>query len=113
MMVLDGRLVLVGDSTGETMWTSTDAGVVERAIGLYESLGQKAEPAVPDGEQAPFTPRIVQIAFRLVDGATDREIARSLGVSERTLSADIRETALRLGVGSSAQTIARISGHRG
>ena len=113
MMVLDARLVLVGDLTGETVWTSTDAGVVERAVSLYEWLWNAAEPAVPDGEQPPFTPRMVQIAFRLVDGATDREIARSLGVSERTVSADIREMAIRLGVRSRAHVIARISGHRG
>ena len=95
------------------MWTSTDAAVVEHAIGLYEWLWNSAEPRLPDGEQPPFTPRMVQIAFRLVDGATDREIARSLGVSERTVSADIREMSLRLGVRSRAQAIARISGHRG
>jgi DNA-binding CsgD family transcriptional regulator len=112
MMVLDRRLV-VSESTGETVWTSTDPGVVERGVGLYEWLWDSAEPAVPEGELPPFTPRMVQIAFRLVDGATDREIARSLGVSERTVSADIREMALRLGVGSRAQVIARISGHRG
>ncbi len=113
MMVLDARLVLVGDSTGETVWTSTDAGVVERAVGFYEWLWNAAEPAVPEGEEPPFTPSHGQIAFLLVDGATDREIARSLGVSERTVSADIREMALRLGVRSRAQVIARISGHRG
>lgn len=110
MMIQDGRLVLLGDSTGETVWTSTDAGVVDSAVGLYEWLWQQAEPAVPDGEQPPFTPRMVQIAFRLIDGATDREIARSLGVSERTVSADIRELSRRLGARSRAEAIARVAG---
>ena len=45
---------------------------------------------MPEGQHPPFTPRMVDIALLLVDGATDREIARSLGVSERTVSADVR-----------------------
>ena len=52
---------------------------------------------MPEGEEPPFTRRMVDIAFLLVDGATDREIARTLGVSERTVSADVREMSLRLG----------------
>ena len=69
-----------------------------------------AEPAVPEGEQPPFTRRMVDIALLLVDGATDREIARSLGVSERTVSADVREMSRRLGARSRAHAIALISG---
>lgn len=113
LMILDGRLVLVGDSTGETVWTSTDPGVLERATGLYEWLWEAAEPALAGGEQPPFTTRMVQIAFRLVDGATDREIARELGVSERTVSADIREMSRRLGARSRSHAIAMIGGVEG
>ncbi len=53
---------------------------------------------------------MVDIAFRLVDGATDREIARALGVSERTVSSDVREMSRRLGARSRAHAIALISG---
>lgn len=113
LMILDGRLVLLGDSTAETVWTSTDPGVVERAVGLFEWLWRSAEPALPEGAQPRFTPRMVQIAFRLVDGATDREIARELNVSERTVSADIRGMSLRLGARSRSHAIAMLSGIEG
>ena len=56
---------------------------------------------------------MVDIALLLVDGATDREIAGALGVSERTVSADVREVIRRLGARSRAQAIALISGAEG
>lgn len=113
LLIADGRLMLIGDSTGETVWTSTDPEVVGRAIALYERVWATAVPAVPDGEEPPFTRRMVDIAFHLVDGASDREIARALGISERTVSSDVREMSVRLGARSRAQAIARISGGDG
>jgi DNA-binding CsgD family transcriptional regulator len=110
LMVSDRRRILVGDTTGETIWTSTDAGVVDAAVRLFEGLWAAAEPAVPEGQDPPFTPRMVAIGVRLVQGASDREIARALGVSERTVSADVREMSIRLGARSRAQAIALISG---
>ena len=68
---------------------------------------------MPEGQEPPFTRRMVDIAFLLVDGATDREIARALGVSERTVSADVREMSRRLGARSRAHAIALISGVEG
>lgn len=113
MMVCDARWILLGDSTGETVWISRDPGVVHAAAGLYDRLWQAAEPAVPEGQEPPFTRRMVDIGFLLVDGATDREIARSLGVSERTVSADVREMSRRLGARSRAHAIAMICGLEG
>ena len=69
-----------------------------------------ARPAVPEGEPPPFTARMLQIAYRLVNGATDREIARALDVSERTVSAEVREMSRRLGARSRAHAISLISG---
>jgi DNA-binding CsgD family transcriptional regulator len=62
------------------------------------------------GMEPPFTRRMIDIAFHLIDGATDREIARALGVSERTVSSDVREMSNRIGARSRAQAIALISG---
>ena len=112
LMVLDRRLVVLGDSTGDSVWTSSAPEVVEKATGFYEQLWQAAEPAVPEGEEPPFTRRMVDIAFLLVDGAADREVARALGVSERTVSSDVREMSRRLGARSRAHAIALISGGR-
>jgi DNA-binding CsgD family transcriptional regulator len=110
LMIGDGRWVIVGDATGETVWTSTDRGVVTSAVALFDRVWRSAEPAVPDGTEPLFTRRMVDIAFLLVDGATDREIARALGVSERTVSADVREMSQRLGARSRAHAIALVSG---
>ena len=112
-MIGDRRQILVGDSTGETVWTSSDAEVVARAVDFYERLWASAEPAVPVGDEPPFTRRMVDIALLLVTGATDREIAQALGVSERTVSSDVRELSARLGARSRAQAIAMISGAAG
>jgi DNA-binding CsgD family transcriptional regulator len=110
LMVCDRRWIVVGDATGETVWTSNDPAVVEQAARFYEERWRTAEPAVPPGEEPPFTERMVDIALLLVDGSTDREIARALGVSERTVSADVREMSGRLGARSRAHAIALISG---
>jgi DNA-binding CsgD family transcriptional regulator len=112
LMVCDRRWLVVGSSTGETVWTSADPGIVASAVRLYEQVWRAADPAVPEGEEPPFTRRMVDIAFLLVDGAADREIARALDVSERTVSADIREMSRRLGARSRAHAIALISGSR-
>ena len=110
LLIADGRRFLVGDATGETVWTSDDPAMVARAVSFFEEVWRAAVPAVPVGEEPPFTRRMVEIAVRLVDGATDREIARALGVSERTVSADVREMSRRLGARSRAHAIALISG---
>ena len=110
LMVADRRRILVGDATGETVWTSSDPGVVAEAVELYERVWRSAAPAVPAGQEPPYTTRMVEIATRLVNGATDREIARALGVSERTVSADVREMSRRLGARSRTHAIALISG---
>jgi DNA-binding CsgD family transcriptional regulator len=113
LLIADGRRVLVGDSTGDAVWTTSAPDVVAAAVGLFEHVWNTAAPAVPEGEDPPYTPRMVEIALLLVDGATDREIARSLGVSERTVSADVRAMSTRLGARSRAQAIALISGGEG
>jgi len=113
LMVWDDRQVIVGDATGETVWTSTDPGVVDSAVRFYEGVWSAAEPAVPEGSEPPFTRRMVDIAIKLVDGATDREIARSLGVSERTVSAELRELSRRLGAQSRAHVVALVAGGDG
>ena len=113
LMICDGGRMVVGDSTGETVWTSTDAGVVAEARAFFERVWDAAEPAVAPGAPPPYTPRMVQIAYRLIDGATDREISRSLAVSERTVSADVREMSRRLGARSRAHAISLICGVEG
>jgi DNA-binding CsgD family transcriptional regulator len=110
LMVIDGRLVVVGDAFGETVWSTTDPILVADAVAFFEAAWSGAEPAVPAGEEPPFTPRMVAIGIRLADGATDRQIARALGVCERTVSADVHEMSRRLGARSRVDAVARICG---
>ena len=70
-----------------------------------------ARPAVPEGEEPPLTPRMVEICWLLADGASDRLIGRSRGISERTVSNEVREIGRRLGAANRAHTIARICGN--
>jgi len=70
-----------------------------------------ARPAVPEGEETPLTSRMVEISWLLADGASDRLIGRSLGISERTVSNEVREIGRRLGANNRAHIIARICGH--
>jgi len=53
----------------------------------------------------------VDIAWLLADGASDRQISRELGISERTVSNEVREIGRRLGAANRAHTIARICGN--
>ena len=55
---------------------------------------------------------MVEIGFLLTDGATDREIAKALGVSERTVSAQVAEITRRLGARNRGHAIALIGGGR-
>ncbi len=111
LMIMDARHVVLPGRDGESIWTSSDAGLVALAIRAYEAVWSTASRAVPEGEEPPLTPRMVDISWLLADGATDRMISRELGISERTVSNEVREIGRRLGAANRAHTIARICGN--
>ena len=104
-----GRVVVPGIDA-DSMWASTDPEVVEMADQAFDAVWSVSPPAVPAGDEPPLTPRMVSIAFLLADGASDRLISRELGISERTVSAEVREIGRRLGTVNRSHTIARICG---
>jgi len=112
MLLLDHSVVFVGAPFGHprtgTVWSSTNGPVVAEAVRCFETTWSAAHPAVPSGEDPPFTRRMVDIAFLLTEGASDREIARRLHVSERTVSADVAEIVRRLGARGRAHAIALV-----
>lgn len=110
LMILDSRDVVLPGQDGESIWTSSDPELVAMAMRAYEAVWSMARPAVPQGEEPPLTARMVDIAWLLADGASDRVISRDLGVSERTVSNEVREIGRRLGATNRAHTIARICG---
>jgi DNA-binding CsgD family transcriptional regulator len=110
LMILDSRFVIVPGIDQDSLWTSADQDVVDHAIRAYEAVDAVSRPALADGEDPPLTPRMVDIAWLLADGASDRQISRELGISERTVSNEVREIGRRLGTSNRAHTIARICG---
>jgi DNA-binding CsgD family transcriptional regulator len=114
MLVADARVVVVagppGTSEEPTIWATAEPRVVARAMRVYDDLWRSARPGVPECEEPPFTPRMVELSFLLIDGATDRQIARRLNVSERTVSNEVRELVNRLGATSRIHAIAMLAG---
>ncbi len=110
LMIMGSELVVVPGTDGDSIWTSTDREVVDFGIRAYDAMWSASVPAVPVGELPPLTPRMLEIAWLLADGASDRKISRDLGISERTVSNEVREIGRRLGAANRARTIARICG---
>ncbi|MFQ6172756.1 helix-turn-helix transcriptional regulator [Oryzobacter sp. R7] len=114
MLVVDGARIFVGEPHSVTpvtsVWESTDGRVVAAAVRVFDAAWRSAEPAIAPGEDPPFTRRMVQVAFHLTAGASDREIARALGVSVRTVSAEVAEIVRRLGARSRTHAIGLITG---
>jgi DNA-binding CsgD family transcriptional regulator len=63
-----------------------------------------ASPALP----AALTPGERDIVTRLIEGASNREIARSRGTSERTVANQLKRIYRKLGVFSRAELVATI-----
>jgi DNA-binding CsgD family transcriptional regulator len=114
LLVTDRNALYIGAPLGHELagqvWASRNPQLVEAAVRCFELTWASAVPAVPAGEEPPFTRRMVEIGFLLTDGASDREIARALHVSERTVSADVAEVVRRLGARSRGHAIALIGG---
>ncbi|MGG5258585.1 helix-turn-helix transcriptional regulator [Phycicoccus avicenniae] len=111
LLVVDTRTVFIGAPPGHELagevWTSTAPQVVDGAVRVFDAVWRSA--VAPHAEdEAPFTRRMVDVAFMLTDGASDREIARSMGISERTVSAEVAEITKRLGARNRAHAIALI-----
>ncbi len=109
-MVIDRRLVVVNDAHAHTIWTSDDPDVVDRGTAYFEAEWAAAIPAVPAGEDPPFTRRMALVGAHLATGRTDREIAEAVHLSVRTVSAEVKEISRRLGATGRAHAIARING---
>jgi DNA-binding CsgD family transcriptional regulator len=112
LLVLDRTSAFIGAPLGHpltgTVWTTTSPPVVAEGVRCFETVWAGARPVPAPGEEPPFTRRMVAIGFLLTEGASDREIARELHVSQRTVSAEVAEMVRRLGARSRAHAIALI-----
>lgn len=111
-MVLNGRLVLMeGPSAADgslTIWGTTDAALVEDAIRHHEMLWDVAETAVDPG----ITTRQAEIVLRMILGATDSQIARAVGVSQRTLERELAAVMTVMGATGRVDLISKLAGVR-
>lgn len=80
-----------------TAWLATRSDVVDRVVDHWTETWARSRPVVPEGSRPPFTPRQCLVARRLVVGTKDAAIARELGVSLRTVAAEISHLVTQLG----------------
>ncbi len=116
-ILLDRRAAVVGgpnDPRGfPTAWLATRADLVLRVCDLWLRTWERAVPVVPPGEEPPFTRRQYQVARRLALGAKDQAIARDLGVSVRTVAADVAALVAALGARNRVEVVLVLRGGRG
>ncbi len=62
---------------------------------------------------AALTTRELQVAHLVADGSTNRQIARSLGIAEKTTEAHVHNIIRKLGARNRAEVAARVSAHDG
>jgi DNA-binding CsgD family transcriptional regulator len=110
LVLVDGHRAVVRDPVGDDWWVTADHDLFTLAQRTFDAVWEASSPALDPGRPPPFTPRMLHLADLLLRGATDRAIARELRVSERTVSAEVRELTRRLGATTRAHAVARISG---
>jgi DNA-binding CsgD family transcriptional regulator len=91
-------------------WLATRSDVVEHVIRLWHETWARSRPAVPAGTAPPFTARQCLVARRLVVGTKDAAIARELGVSLRTVAAEISHLVAQLGASNRAAATLALRG---
>lgn len=82
--ILPGPLTAQG---GETVWMFTTPEIVRAACELWDAT--YAVSVEPDRELPRFNPRQVEVARRRARGWTNTRIARDLGISARTVTAEL------------------------
>jgi DNA-binding CsgD family transcriptional regulator len=100
----------LGTPLAHTLWRTVDPGLVARAEAAYLAVWEAAVPAEDVGGLPPLPERTRHVAFLLVEGATDKEIAAELGVSERTVSGEVRAVVRWVGARSRGHAIALLVG---
>jgi len=81
------------------------------AIGLADDVVRSGPPAEPDQKVAELTPRQREVAALVASGRTNRQIARELGISEKTTEIHVRNLMARLGTSSRAGVAAWAVAH--
>ncbi|MGG5258584.1 helix-turn-helix transcriptional regulator [Phycicoccus avicenniae] len=114
LMVLDERYAVLPGLPGAAGVGAThgtdDPDLVALAAAAFLETWDAAVPWSQAGLRPPLPPRRFEVAALLMDGHADREIAEELGVSERTVSADIRAVVDWLGARNRGHAVAMLVG---
>jgi DNA-binding CsgD family transcriptional regulator len=103
-ILIDEQLaILPGHQSAEdlpTAWLVTRPDLLTAVRTLWSDTLALARPALSEAEQPPLTNRQYEVACQMASGVKDSAIARSLGLSERTLANDIKAIMRALGARS-------------
>jgi two-component system, NarL family, nitrate/nitrite response regulator NarL len=92
------RLILAGDIYVPPGMMDAKAPAFPAGLGELESPG-------PDSPWAKLTPREADALRLLIDGKTNKEIARELGLNEITIKGHLRNTYKKIGAGNRADAV--------
>ncbi len=99
-----------GTHLAATIFASEDPDIVGRATQAYLTCWEAARPWQDVLDRPELPERTLEVALLLADGASDAEIAESLGVSRRTVSAEVRAVIDWAGARSRGHVIALLVG---
>jgi predicted ATPase/DNA-binding NarL/FixJ family response regulator len=85
------------------------AGAALTAAGVLELVDRLAGPAAPTDSAVPLTGRQLEVAALVAAGRTNRQIARELGMSEKTAELHVRNAMQRLGAPNRAGVAAWVA----
>jgi two-component system, NarL family, response regulator LiaR len=101
---------LLKDTDGEALRSAIKAAArgevqlaPEAAARLVEGVRQPSAPPVVGEGPAALTPREADVLRLLADGLANKQIARSLGVGEKTVKTHVSNVLMKLGVASRTQ----------
>ena len=113
-ILLDRRAAVLGgppsDGGYPTAWLTAREDLVALVRSIWGTALPLSRPGVPDGAAPPFTARQCLVARRMVLGVKDAAIARELGVSVRTVAAEVAALLDGLGAGSRAEAALLLRG---
>jgi DNA-binding CsgD family transcriptional regulator len=113
-LVVDGRHAIVGgpaDAVGRRVaWYTTMPAVVDSVIELWKETLPLCRPILEPGEKPPLSERQLEIARLMCIGIKDHVIARTLGLSGRTVEREVARVLTFLEAGSRTEAVLLMRG---
>ena len=114
MLLTDRSHVFLGGPAGTHLagatFASEDPDIVSAATQTYLTCWEAARPWQEVLDRPTLPERTLEVALLLADGASDAEIAEALGISRRTVSAEVRAVIDWAGARSRGHAIALLVG---